>query len=63
MDLCNALAKEGWNCELNNGLDTTWECEFKKRDVHENLHYGAANTMAGAICEAFLHVKGKWKDE
>jgi hypothetical protein len=65
------LAKEGWNCSLNNGLDTTWECEFSRpaqpsthpdrlceRDgVKVEIHYGTGATVAEAICDAFLNVK------
>jgi len=29
--LCERLAELGWRCELNNGLDNTWECIFFRK--------------------------------
>lgn len=59
IELCDSMAKEGWNCAMNNGTDTTWECEFSKG---QETHYGAADKLAGAICMAFLTVKGLWTE-
>lgn len=65
--LCAKLAVEGWRCEINKGLDPTWECEFKRpsqssTERHNIGEYGAGDTMSVAICEAFLRVKGLWKE-
>lgn len=75
LDLCNRLAKEGWHCELSNGLDTTWECTFWRfqNDVPKDLrgnregreteeHYGPGGTFCEAVCQAYLHVVGKWEE-
>lgn len=70
IQLCDELAGKGWNCELNNGLDKTWECEFVKHSDESNAtigerskrHYGAADKLSAAICDAFLKTIGKWVD-
>lgn len=73
-DLVTMLGKEGWFCVANSGLDGTWECFFTKRTgsleedkyriiPQEGDHYGAGDTLAIALCEAFLRVKRKWIDE
>lgn len=71
IELTNLLAKEGWRSHFNNGFDTTWEVVISTRNdpqeracliPTEDDFYGAANTLAGAICEAFLQKLGKWKD-
>lgn len=68
-ELIDLLAGRGWNCALGNGLDKTWECEFyrpaKLGRAHPDnlgirdgksveLHYGSADTMPLAICDAFV---------
>lgn len=72
--LCDALSKEGWHCDLNNGLDRTWECEFSRPPTVETnpddigtrgderleIHYGAATTLAAAIAEAYGKCRGLW---
>lgn len=72
--LCDALAKDGWFCQLSNGLDTTWECEFYRKPTDEThpdnigffqganweLHYAASNTAAEAICQCFLRTLNLW---
>lgn len=76
VELCAHLAGQGWRCELNNGLDTSWECVFWRpqrlgtpsdnignRDgVISEEHYGAGETMAIAICQSFIRAIGKWVD-
>ena len=65
--LCDHLAELGWRCEMNQGLDKTWECIFKRptqersdttrEDSNGTLweeHYHPADTLAEAICGAFL---------
>lgn len=64
--LTGQLTSDGWTCHAANGLDKTWECIFTKRynsDGYPRLgdHYGAAESLALAICEAFLRTIGKWK--
>lgn len=68
------LTTMGWRCQMNNGLDTTWECELfrpiQPSTHHDNIgshdgekmeiHYGAGDTLASAICESGLRVLGKW---
>lgn len=73
--LCDAMAKEGWNCHLGNGLDKTWECEFQRPPTAETqpddigsraderleIIYGSGDTLPIAICEAFAKAKGLWQ--
>lgn len=58
--LCDFLADQGWNCDINNGLDKTWECTFAKDD---EVHYAPADTLAAAISQAFLRTLGKWEGQ
>lgn len=66
LTLCDRMAEEGWNAELNNGLDKTWECAFSHSELTKAraggrepvMHYGCANTLPEAIVSAFLLVKG-----
>lgn len=66
--LCDMLAEKGWHCNLANGLDKTWECEFM-RPPTESTHpddigsrrgetleiiYGCGDTVCLAIVEAAL---------
>ncbi len=64
--VANMLAKEGWHCVANMGTDGTWECFFTRspRQLVPTAgdHYGAGDTLAMAMAEAFLHLKGKWVD-
>jgi hypothetical protein len=77
VQVCDFLADRGWNCNLGNGLDKTWECEFYKADTEHThtdnlgtfhgkqveLHYGSADRLGEAISEAFLRTLNLWKDE
>lgn len=67
IQLCDKLAEEGWRCEINNGLDKTWECIFSKtptrRPDRTIEHYHPAGTLAEAICGAFLRAKSLWQDQ
>lgn len=76
LSLVTLLAKEGWRCSLENGLDTAWECTFIKpvrgsarahvamRDgTSTEEHYGAADTLAGAVCEGFLKVRNRFVED
>lgn len=62
--LVEAMRKEGWRCELNNGLDSTCECIFSK-EINEAWNdrsllqqYAPADTLPRAIVSAFLLAKG-----
>ena len=67
--LVDWMAKNGWFCELANGLDYTWECSFmrartaatKPEDIsgERELHYIPAQTLPLAILGAFIRAKGK----
>lgn len=59
LTLCDVLAEKGWNCELNNGLDKTWECCFFRHDKKETMHYAPGNTLPLAIVNTFLKAIGK----
>jgi hypothetical protein len=75
LTLIDFLAEYGWRCNLANGLDQTWECEFMREPsdntpyeligVHQGetfeIHYAPADTMPLAICQAFLRTLGKWQ--
>lgn len=61
VSLCDHAAQDGIRCELNNGLDETWECVFKN-EAHTRSAYGAGDTLAEAICESFLRLYGKWDE-
>lgn len=77
VELCDFLTKRGWTCRCDNGLDRTWECTFThpiRNSTHEynvgiedgkqvEQHYGAADTLAEAICQAFLRATGKWQED
>lgn len=66
--LIDHLAGFGWRCNLANGLDKTWECEFTRAPTVETddddigsrqgerleIQYAAADTLAEAIVDAFL---------
>lgn len=68
LSLCDFLAEQGWRCNLGNGLDKTWECEFMRRPtatsreddigIHQGerleIHYAPADTLAQAIADCFL---------
>lgn len=64
LTLCDNRADAGWRCELDNGLDKTWECTFTRPanadTLPDNLtfgqeqHYAPGATLARAICDAFL---------
>lgn len=61
------LGKQGWFCVANMGRSGSWECFFTKRDTDDVIprdgdHYGAGDTLAAAITEAFLRTIGKLKD-
>jgi hypothetical protein len=70
------LATQGWWCELANGLDGTWECEFmraptpntdsdhigERRNERLEIHYAGADILPLAIGEAFLRTLNLWKD-
>ncbi len=70
LTLVDFLAAQGWRCNLANGLDKTWECEFMRPPTAATpkdrigihcgetleIHYAPADTLARAICEAFLAV-------
>jgi hypothetical protein len=76
MELCNRLAEQGWNCQLANGLDGTWECEFMRPPIEATdgddigsrhgerleIHYGTGDTAAKAVCETFLRTLNLWDD-
>lgn len=51
----------GWTCSLNNGLDGTWECDFRREKPDAHV-YAPADTMELAICQGFLRVAGKWEE-
>lgn len=68
LTLVDHLAKQGWRCNLGNGLDKTWECEFMRSPtaathpdfigIHQGetleIRYVPADTLAEAICDGFL---------
>jgi hypothetical protein len=57
--LIDLLAEKGWTCQLDNGLDKTWECTFETgTSGHKDFkqHYEAADELAVAICRAFVAV-------
>lgn len=76
LQLCDRLAAKGWNCELSQGTDKTWECTFKRiasedspigtltfdHDTAYEIYYHPADTLPEAISGAFLRTIGKWKD-
>lgn len=35
IQLVDHLAKQGWRCECNSGLDGTWECLFYRKATNE----------------------------
>jgi len=67
MEPCKLLASKGWRCEANMETDGTWECFFTKPDTNitsgraDATHYGAGDTLALALAEAFLKTLGLWK--
>jgi hypothetical protein len=63
MDLCNDMAGKGLLSLFDNGLDKTWEATFSTDGPKAEHHYGAADTLAEAICEAYLKAVGKWVEE
>lgn len=67
VQLCDFAASKGWTCELNQGLNTCWECFFKRRTTERTEttreefdgslweeHYFPADTLSEAISGAFL---------
>ena len=62
--LCDFLAAQGWRCHIDNGLDKTWECTFTHSTELDGMagcplfHYAPADTLASAICDAFLLTVG-----
>lgn len=52
LGICEYMAHRGWKSELNQGLDTTWECIFRW-DAY-NTHYGAADSLPKAIAKAYI---------
>jgi hypothetical protein len=75
--LCDHLAEKGWNCELSQGTDKTWECTFERiaskdspvgtltfdNDTAYEIYYHPADTLPEAICGAFLRTIGRWVEE
>lgn len=70
MQLCEALADEGWNCEANMGLNKCWEVIFLRPTTERNErtrqkfdgslweeYYAPADTLAKAIVLAFIATK------
>lgn len=68
LTLIDFLAERGWRCNLANGLDKTWECEFmrpptdatddddigSRQGERLEIRYAPAATLAEAICDGFL---------
>lgn len=60
LTLIEALAKEGWTCNLF--FDTyRWNCTFTERNSNDD--FATAPTFSGAVCECFLRVRGRFKEE
>lgn len=55
--LCDRLTGIGWSCEIHQGRDAPWLCIFSRDEMHRH----AADSLAEAICGAFLRVSGAWK--
>ncbi len=62
LTLCDRLASMGWNCDINQGLDKTWECTARLNDDITNSHYGPGPSFCNAVCECFLRVLNLWED-
>lgn len=58
--LVDALREQGWCVTLNNGLDGTWEC-MADNPLKPATVFAPADTMAFAVCRAFLKVHGRLK--
>ncbi len=61
LEAVKLISNRGWRCVANSGTDGTWECFLtKSKDDRitpsEGDHYGAADTLTGALVEAFLRV-------
>lgn len=54
--LCDVLAKEGWNVDINKRHDWTVTV-WGNGDEH---YESRAPTLAAAICESYAKVKGLW---
>ncbi len=68
IEAIQSLAKDGWRCVCNMGLDGTWECVLSKAESIQLIptgddHYGAGDTLALAMAEAFLRTVGKWVED
>lgn len=65
IELCNILAKESWHCHaMNDFLGSGWQCIFSKSGdpvFGKISHLGNGDTLAQAIYDAFLKVKGLLK--
>lgn len=65
-ELCGQLKSEGWSVEASNwtgeNMSNNWDVQFWIRGTRES-HEATADSLALAICLAFLKVKASLKEE
>ncbi len=58
--LCDLMATHAWNATIERWPSGGWEVTFGSP---KESHYAPKDSLPLAICEAYLRVKGLWKDE